>query len=109
MTTFIAAGKHKHKIIEVTYGQHFSQRFIERWGHESDLLEYLNNTLNEGYFINDHHTHNGIYFPTARIYIPLAPKTGSETVKFAITFLYMTMQAPIASKQIRTVHWVSHE
>ena len=104
MTSFITVPrKDKFKCFEVAIGTHFRSRFVERWGHQDDIIEYLNTHLTKGYFIKDIVTDNGIYFPNAGIYVPLTIKRDKPSMFFAITFQFKSVR--FNSNRTRKVIW----
>ncbi len=78
----------KKIVVYPTY--HFKKRFEERWGAQNNFIEYLNNSLKEGYIVDDHITNSGIVFPCAGLYIPLATIPDKVVSFKAITFRWNT-------------------
>ena len=89
----------KHPPIRVYIGQHFKDRFIERWGNQPDIPLYLNQTLNEGCIVSDV-VEKGLYFPIAGAYVPLTKDN------FAITFQFKLIKTN--NRTIKVI-WSDHD
>ncbi len=87
---------------------HFKKQFEMRWGLQNNFIEYLNDCLKEGYFVDDHITNSGVVFPCAGLYIPLA-NIPDKAVSFkAITFRWNSQYQQQPHKNLKNVNvqWV---
>lgn len=87
---------------------HFKNRFEERWGRQDNLIEYLNNNLKEGYFVDDHIMDHGVAFPCAGLYIPLVTIPDKPVSFKAITFRWNQKFPEHPHKNLKAVdvQWV---
>ncbi|CAG0949284.1 MAG: hypothetical protein OIN86_13190 [Candidatus Methanoperedens sp.] len=94
--------KHKKNTVIINYGRHFEARLVERFKVKSNIQDYLNKHLSEGYMISEHK----IFFVEARVLVPIVSDRIKINELFAKTFMFGMYKINHNHKQyIKQIEW----